>query len=282
MSAEQPQNPEADTSKLRQVIDKKRSLAERYVGKPILGAYEALFTDNGNQQFVSDAAAEFTAQSLQPGVHLEIGFGFNPHVENRVFSQESPYVGIDGGLSDHTIDRLIGRRAGWLNYENRRDNFKAAVLGNIVKLEDEGRDDVDFIKFLAADAKRMPFADTSVREIYMRDVLLAPGVTQEDTYRIMADAYRVLQDEGLLVIADSEHVAASPNRHVGLDPFQTGDGVNFLALGAAIEAAGFQVQGLDAAQNTVFARKLPENTTPETSENKLGRRLTELLVRRKP
>lgn len=227
-------------------IFQKYSLVSIKSGEKIPSVYERVFSASTSEGFTDKANAEYRAKNLVPGLHVEIGFGYDPFIKHRTFSEISPYLGIDGGSSEHAS----GKNVGWLDYKEDPGRITQTISSFNTQYAD--RPDKDFIHFIVADAKRMPLPDDSVREVYMNNVFLAPGILIPDAYSMVSEIYRVLQPEGLLILSDSERHAKNREAH---NVSSISNNLGFLELGVIIEAAGFSQQALDEDENIIYARK---------------------------
>ncbi|MBC7746921.1 hypothetical protein H7Y40_02985 [Pedobacter sp.] len=239
-------------------------------GERVPEVFDRTFSKDLPEGFIEEARKELYGKELKPGLHLEIGYGFDPHVKGRVFSAASPYLGIDGGTSDH-----IGEGVGWMDFRS-----KSPLLFDTLdrfKNDYADRPDREFMQFIIADAKRMPLPDSVVTEIYMNNVLLAPGVAIRDSYNMALDMYRVLEPGGLLIISDDERDA---EKRVAPDSLRLDKTLDFVSLGMALKVAGFSQQALDVKRNCIFARKNIEHTEDGTSPHTVKTGFLQNLLRR--
>lgn len=230
-------------------------------GEKIPVAFERVFSTRIPEGFIDKANEEYQAKELAPGLHVEIGFGYDPFIKHRTFSEVSPYLGIDGGSSEHGF----GKNAGWLDY--------AADPGRITQTIDRlnaqcsDRQDKEYIHFIVGDAKRMPLPDDSVHEVYMNNVLLAPGILINDAYTMVREIYRVLQPGGLLILSDSERFAKNKDAD---NIILASNRLGFIELGVIIDAAGFSQQALDEDRNIIYARKTVLEQANSSNATKKG------------
>ena len=215
-------------------------------GEKIPAAYERVFSTRIPKGFIDKANMEYRAKEPAPGLHVEIGFGHDPFIRHRAFSEISPYLGIDGGSSEHRS----GKNAGWLDYTADPGRITQTISRLNAQLSD--RQDKEYIHFIVGDAKRMPLPDDSAREIYMNNVLLAPGALINNAYAMMSEIYRVLQPGGLLILSDDERIAKDKEAK---DIISASSPLGFIELGIIIDTAGFSQQALDEDANIIYARK---------------------------
>lgn len=164
---------------------------------------------------------------LRDGLYVEIGFGVDPYAvkSSRVFMEASRYVGMDGGVSDYYSSDNFGWGA--INGPYTEGVWRAATQ----KLSQS--DNAPHSLLVRADAQHMPLSDAldtqwPVREIYLGDVLITPGVHHQSQQRIFKECARVIDPDGYLVIRESEMNT--------MNYYSNGRG---LALLAALNEAGF-------------------------------------------
>jgi SAM-dependent methyltransferase len=179
-----------------------------------------------------DEAAKKTilAQVLTPelpdGFYLEVGPATSPYFTEspRDFTRLH-YVGIDGGKSEY---RGHGYDLWLLNKELKAAGKRIPVLPS-----------TPHATFLWGDAQALPFpnADNNpglhLRETFMRDVLLEPGIHARSVERIFQEQARVLATDGSLIIRETTYDHYHhPFKQNGLSP-------SFLSLLANLERTGF-------------------------------------------
>lgn len=181
-----------------------------------------------------------------PGVYLEIGPSLHPYFpgSSRAFSEAVQYVGLDGGKS-----RYYGNDGpfpldirGWTE---RGGQYADMFMGKAAE-DIAANDKAEFASLVWGDAQQLPFPDQDqnanfpIRETFMRDVLMVPGVHEESMARIFEEQARVLASDGQLIIRETDF-------HQYRDLSST----SFLAMLASLENAGFRKRAL------IF------NTTPQ-------------------
>ncbi len=148
---------------------------------------------------------------------LEIGFGGNPlsvadwHPEGRggfipadqklallmgILPERVNYVGID--FPDRLSAEEIARFPKWC---------RGDVSSSRRALETYGEDPSKWqrVSLQEMDARQMRFADGYFQEVQMHYVLTDPSLGQEDAQRIVSEARRVLQADGVLIVTGERH-----------------------------------------------------------------------------
>src|SRR5215831_644008 len=128
---------------------------------------------------------------LQDGVYVEVGFGADPYMVKtpRVFTETSCYIGMDGGASDYYSSEHFG----W-GEANRP--YTESVWSRATQSSTKS-DNAPHSLLIRADAQRMPLPEAAdagrpVREIYLGDVLITPGVHHQSQLRIFQECARVI------------------------------------------------------------------------------------------
>ena len=167
---------------------------------------------------------QVVSPELQNGLYVEVGFGADPYPvkTSRVFTESSRYVGMDGGVSEYYVPDHYGWGAE--NGPYRAGVWKAASK------KFGPSDNAPHALLVRADAQHMPLPDAAkvalpVREIYLSDVLITPGVHHHSQLRIFKECARVIDPNGYLIIRESDMNLYTRGRQ--------------LALVAALAQAGF-------------------------------------------
>lgn len=140
--------------------------------------------------------------SLTAGLYLEIGFGFAPYAATttRAFTKDARYVGIDGGTSEY----YYNSGPSWLE----RGSLQRPIFWETAVNALRSSPNAPYAQLIAGDGQRLPFPDASkndllpVREVYMADTILAPGMHHRSAQRIFNESARVLDPRGFLVIKE--------------------------------------------------------------------------------
>jgi hypothetical protein len=162
---------------------------------------------------------------LRAGTYLEIGFGYDPyytHVRTpRVFSEQSPYLGVDGRGSDGYLN---GGGPMAINAQRHARDLIQQGLPPHVSL-------------IIGDGRSLDLPDRSVQEIFMGDVIVSAGMRVEAMYTLFREARRVLDPEtGTLVIREGDVIDPGID---SADPSQMYR-ERFAELGLALDLAGFK------------------------------------------
>jgi hypothetical protein len=146
---------------------------------------------------------QVVSPELQGGLYVEIGFGAAPYAvkTSRVFTEASRYVGMDGGVSDYYVSENFGWGAANGPYSER--TWRRAMQ------KFSQSDNASHSLLVRGDAQHMPLPDASdaqwpVREIYLGDVLITPGVHHQSQLRIFKECARVIDPDGYLIIRESD------------------------------------------------------------------------------
>jgi SAM-dependent methyltransferase len=140
-------------------------------------------------------------------IFVEIGPGLTPSAPrpgSNPFTGNNYYVGVDAGRDSSTIEgHNYGEVAG----------AALPVLNRITKKQYPGQN----VSFIAAEASDLPFADKSVKDVYMANVLTAPPkitdeqlnklteeqiqqIHREQQLQLLREIKRVLRPDGGLVV----------------------------------------------------------------------------------
>jgi len=191
---------------------------------------------------VDEATKEvMLSQVLSPeppeGFYVEVGAASHPYAIGT--SRENiDYVAIDGGKSEHNFGY-----EGWGEYG-------IGPLRNMIKKMANSlpaKANTQSAQFMWGDAQNLPFPDRdrhtlpeerrdralSVRETFMRDVLLIPGVHPRSVEKIFREQARVLADDGLLILRETNFDMYHSRIGKGLHP-------DYLSLLANLELTGFR------------------------------------------
>jgi len=176
-----------------------------------------------------------------PGVYLEIGPSHSPYFpdSSRVFSEAVQYVGLDGGKS-----RYYGNDGpfpldirGWTERGGRYAHMFMDKAARDIAADDKA----EFASLIWGDAQQLPFPDRDknvnfpIRETFMRDVLMAPGVHVQSMERIFKEQARVLTTDGQLIVRET-----SFHQYHDLSSAEGNLSPRFLAMLASLENAGFR------------------------------------------
>lgn len=180
-----------------------------------------------------------------PGIYLEIGPSLHPYFpgSSRAFSEAVQYVGLDGGKS-----RYYGNDGplpldirGWTE---RGGQYADMFMGKAAK-DIAANDKAEFASLVWGDAQQLPFPDRDqnanfpIRETFMRDVLMAPGVHVQSMERMFNEQARVLASGGQLIIRET-----SFHQYHDLSSAEGDLSPRFLAMLASLENAGFRKRAL--------------------------------------
>lgn len=174
---------------------------------------------------------------LPEGVYLEVGAAARPYAIGTS-RQNIDYVALDGGKSEHDYDF-----EGWGEYGT--GPLRNAIKKKAASLSAEAS--TRSAIFMWGDAQSLPFPDRDrptlpeeardstlpVRETFMRDVLLIPGVHSRSVEKIFREQARVLAKDGLLILRETNFDMYHSRVGKGLHP-------NYLSLLANLELTGFR------------------------------------------
>jgi SAM-dependent methyltransferase len=191
---------------------------------------------------VDEAAKEgMVAQVLLPeppeGFYLEVGAAARPYAIGTS-RRDIDYVAIDGGKSEYHFDF-----EGWGEYDTGPHRNLIKKKAASLPAEANTRSAV----FMWGDAQRLPFPDKDrttlpeevrnralpVRETFMRDVLLIPGIHTRSVEKIFREQARVLTEDGMLILRETNFDMYHRHFGEGLHP-------NYLSLLANLELTGFR------------------------------------------
>jgi len=172
---------------------------------PTIGQYQ-----RGELQLQTvDAAghAALLGQVLEPdlpdGIYLGVGTASDPYFRksSRAFTAGARYVGLDGGKSEYMPrtwpDSYIP--TGWAEYNGKNAQlFMDAALSSINEQPNGAYGDL-----IWADAQVLPLPNGSIRETFMRDVLLIAGVHPDSVELLASEQARVLPENGVMIIRET-------------------------------------------------------------------------------
>lgn len=186
--------------------------------------------------------AEMLNQVLDPnppdGFYVEIGPAVSPYALTTS-RRNINYVAIDGGKSEYPAG---GNTRGWGEYDWHFTKYIDDVVATlpqdaVTKSAQFIWGDAQALTFLDADRTKLREDKRSrslpIRETFMRDVLLTPGVHPRSVEKIFAEQARVLATNGLLIIRETNY------RHYH-HLFGEGRSPSFLSLLANLELTGFK------------------------------------------
>lgn len=189
--------------------------------------------------------SQILTDTPEPGVYLEVGPSAEPYFvnSNRPFGRGVSYLGIDGGKSQYIPNRF-GESSGWTEFGLKR--AESLMRTAITKISAQPNAAAAFMVW--GDAQALPLPDREqqthpIRETFMRDVFLLPGVHPTSMEQVFREQARVLAKDGLLVIRETEYV--------GFDPGDRVARARFLALLASLEGAGFTQRALVHAHEDI-------------------------------
>jgi SAM-dependent methyltransferase len=170
------------------------------------------------------------------GAYLEVGAASRPYAIGTS-RQNIDYIAIDGGKSEHHFGYN-----GWGEYGQP---LTKAIRNMAASLPAEAN--TRSATFMWGDAQNMPFPDRDrhtlpeeardralpIRETFMRDVLLIPGVHPRSVEKIFREQARVLTEDGLLILRETNFDMYHSRFGEGLHP-------NYLSLLANLELTGFR------------------------------------------
>ena len=136
----------------------------------------------------------------QANLYLEIGQANSPYIANSSRGTDVRYLGIDGGRSRyHNPDNN-----GWCEEGSE-------WAPRFTQWAQESIQEHPNAYIVTGDAQALSLKDydekadrPAVRETFMRDVLLLPGVHDESIEKIFTEQTRVLCKDGLVIIRETE------------------------------------------------------------------------------
>ncbi len=207
---------------------------------------ESLLTSQEIEQLPLDQLSKQNARSEARFVSLEIGPGgsLSPWLSDKNIEayKDAHIIRVDlnsGTESREERDRLNKEvdgfgGSGTLSRAKQRDDERLEALGGKF---------IGQIDYVVADARKLLMEDESVDEVYMANVVGAPGLGQSSREILLQEARRVLKRGGELIIAETytPSVALRVSRESSRETFRTA----LSKFAASIVPAGFEIKTIE-------------------------------------